>query len=257
MFKQIADPSSSQAGGICLLLTACVSPGQVIALARRDFVTRLDDYERAMKGWIRVKGIDGIVFCENSMADLSSLQDMVRAASDPRPEVEFLSFQGQDFDPSLGKGYGEMQIIRYALEHSKMLTRAKMIIKVTGRLFISNIETFARSAAESEGIELFCDLRNDLTSADSRFFYGTRNFFVQYLLSYQDTVNDSAGVCFENVLARAAHQAMADGRRCALLPRAHRMEGVDATSDRVIPSGVLTQVRRELFRWVKSRVLMR
>lgn len=251
------DRLTSQPLSIVVLLTACIHPGAVIALERRDPAIRLEDYRRALEKWVRVRGVDGIVFCENSGADISGLEAIVRAAPEQGPTVEFLSFNGQDFDPSLGKGYGEMRIIRHAVEHSELIARSKLIIKVTGRLFVPNIESIAKSATRIEGIDLLCDLRQNLTSADSRVFCATRTFLQNYLLAYADIVNDSQGVCFENALARAAHRAMADGRRCALPPRAHRMEGIVGTNNQRIPTGFIDQARRELFRLIKAFVLKR
>ncbi len=242
---------------VVVLLTACINTGAVIATERRDPAVRLEDYRRALEKWVRVREVDGIVFCENSGADLSSLKAIARAATEPAPTVEFLSFYGQDFDPSLGKGRGEMRIIRHAVEHSELISRSALIIKVTGRLFVPNIAAIAKSVIRMEGVDLLCDLRKNLTWADSRVFCATSKFLRDYLLPYEEIVNDSMGVYFEHALARAAHRAMADGRRCELPSRAHRLEGVAGTNNQRIPAGVISQARRELFRLVKAFVLMR
>jgi hypothetical protein len=257
MCAQAPDTSPARPLGSVVLLTACIRPGAVVALSRSDPTVRLEDYRRALAKWIRVREIDGVVFCENTGADLSSLEAMVPRASGSCPEVEFLSFHGQDFDPSFGKGYGEMGIIRHAVDNSDLLARSRIVIKVTGRLFVPNIARLARSAFESEGVDLVCDLRRNMTSADSRVFCATRRFLQDYLLPYSNIVNDSQGVYFENALARAAHRAMADGRLCAFPPRPHRMEGVAGTNNEMIPSGWINHAERALFLWLKALVLRR
>ena len=217
----------------------------------------LNDYRTALIRWIQVREVDGIVFCEGSGADLSDLQAIASAAQSQRQQVEFLSFNGQDFDPSLGRGYGEMRIIRHAVEHSELIARAKLIIKITGRLFIPNFASIAKDAARSGDIDLICDLHSNLTSADSRVFCATRTFLQEYLLPYGEIVNDSNGIYFENALARAAHRAMADGRRFSLPTRAPRVNGVDASKNQRISAGMVKQGMRQLLLSIKAFVLKR
>jgi hypothetical protein len=256
MSAQRLEPLLPRDGRVIVLLTACVNPGNVVNVVRRDPDVRAGDYSRALRKWIRVNEIDGVVFCENSGADLTPIKELATAVGHTA-QVEFLSFNGQDFDPSLGKGFGEMNIIRYAIDHSQLISDSQFVVKVTGRFFITNIRSIVRAIRRSDGIELFCDLRANLTSADSRVFCATPAFLGDYLLSYQSIVNDAEGVYFENALARAAHQAMADGRRCAALPHAHRMIGVAGTNGRPVPSGIVNYLRRELFGLLKAFALKR
>jgi hypothetical protein len=250
------EPVKSSPARVIVLLTACINSGQVVNVARRDPTFRLLDYTRALEKWLRVTDIDGIVFCENSGADLTPLKALTRGATSA-PEVEFLSFHGQDFDPRLGKGFGEMRIIRHALDNSQLMIDSAFVVKVTGRFVVTNIESIVRAIRNTSGVELFCDLRANLTSADSRVFCATRGFLNDYLLAYHHVVNDSEGVFFENALARAAHRAMADGKRCAGLPHAHRMVGVAGTNGLPVPDGTINFLRREFFARLKAFMLER
>src|SRR5262245_33289167 len=76
---------------ISLLLTATIHVGSTALTARVDPRQRLADYAAALGFWLRVAGIDHIVFCENSGADLAPLQ---RAAAEVAParRVEWLGF---------------------------------------------------------------------------------------------------------------------------------------------------------------------
>lgn len=55
-----------------------------------------------------------------------------------------LQFDGGNFPAYLGKGYGELQIIKYAVEHSELLEKCDFIVKITGRYLVENIDTFLK-----------------------------------------------------------------------------------------------------------------
>jgi hypothetical protein len=243
--------------GVVVLLTACVHPGDVVGLARRDPATRLDDYRTALKRWLQVRSIDAIVLCENSGADVSMLRREVEAAPAGSPPVEIIVFEGQTFDPRLGKGFGEMGIIQHALERSAHLAGARIVLKATGRLFVTNAGRIARTIGQADGIDVFCDLRRNLATADSRVFAATPRFLREHLVPLRSMIDDSAGVCFEDALARAVHGAMAQGARYAPLPRAHRLVGIAGTNNQRIPDGFFDHLRREVFGRVKAFVLSR
>jgi hypothetical protein len=171
--------------------------------------------------------------------------------------VEILSFYGQLDHPEYGKGYGEMRIIGYALDHSKIMQQSKMIMKITGRLIVPNAGRIAKAVSKTSGIEVFCDLRKNLSTADSRLFCATPRFLKEYLMPFQEIVNESAGICIEDILARAVHRAMADGLHWSMLPYAHDMRGIAATADSPLSSSRWSFVRREVFRAMKSKMLSR
>jgi len=240
-----------------VLLTACIDPGTTIAVRRKDPATRLNDYKVALKRWLTLPGVQSIVFCENSGYDLAEIESVYKDYSGHNKSLELLSFRGQDFPSFLGKGYGEMGIIRYALDHSRIISSMHSIMKVTGRFFIPNAGKILNIVGQRKGVDIFCDLRNNLLSSDSRVFCATVEFIRKYLLPYQDLINDSAGMVFEDVLARAAHRAMADGRKWEMMPCAHHMIGISGTNNESVPGSRLNLLKRELFRRMKSIVLNR
>lgn len=242
---------------LAVLLTSCIDPGNVCSVARRDPAIRLNDYVRSLKFFLLLRSIGNIVFCENSGFDVSEIREVVRLNNPYQKKVEILSFYGQPDRPEYGKGYGEMRIIDYALEHSTIIRECSMIMKVTGRLIVANAEKIGKAIGETNGVEVFCDLRRDLTTADSRFFCATPRFVRKYFMSFAAIMDESTGICFEDVLARAVHRAMADGMRWSMLPYAHDIRGVAATADERIPCSRWRLISRELFRSLKSAVLSR
>jgi len=206
--------------------------------------------------WLRHHPSKRIIFCENSGHDLRELRDTYAQQTHSTVEVEFLSFDGQNFPPSKGKGYGEMRIIAHALEHSTLLRRAERFMKVTGRLYVANAAQILAGVARSRA-DVQCDLRQNLLVADSRAFCATKAFFSQYLLTRAEQVDDSNNLVFESVLAQAVHACLADGGQWAPLPRVADLRGIAGTANVPIPNSYPHRMMRELFRAVKSMVLNR
>ena len=211
---------------IVVLLTACINPGETCLVERKNPAQRLADYKKALLFWLKCQSLQNIVFCENSGADLAELRELVRTNNTYGKTIEFLSFYGQPPLPSLGKGYGEMRIISYALEHSTAVRDADFVLKVTGRLIINNVQKIIDGASRITDVHVLCDLSHSLSFADSRVFLATPSFLSGYLVPFLDLINDSAGIYFEHVLARAAHRAMADGLSWTIFPCARDFYGM-------------------------------
>ena len=239
---------------VVVLLSACIHPN-VLTTQRQDPAVRMRQYGESLRKWGVAEGFDGLVFCENSGADLTELE--ARAQQSSRHDMEFLSFKGARFDPALGKGFGEMAIIGHALKTSRLIAGANLVLKVTGRIYVRNIKQLAQLLRGISDVSVFCDLRRNLTEADSRVFCASRAFIRDYLLPRAQFLNDSKGAFFEHVLAKAAHAAMADGLVWAPLPRAHWMDGVGGAADEQIRSSLVSQLRRECFRAIKNACLKR
>ncbi len=234
-----------------ILLTSCISPGTMPDVVRRDIHHRLQDYAEVIQNLSRSVRNGQIVYCDNSGYDLEQLSRIPETIGSTSA-WEFISLDGNKQN-DLGKGYGEMEIIRHALSHSSLITPDRRVLKVTGRLslrnscsILTNIEKDATSA------EIFCDLRGNLRWADSRVFASSVRFLREYLLPLGSTLNDSLGISFEHVLARAAHAAMSDGLAWAMLPETPDLVGVSGTSGTRYPDQRTDFWRRELFRRLKT-----
>lgn len=242
---------------IVVLLTACINPGDVINTARSDPIVRLEDYKKALKEWCLHSGDVPIVFCDNSGYDLKELKEIARENARSGKSVEFLSFNGQDFPTCLGKGYGEMRIIGHAIEKSQLIKPDSIILKVTGRLFVRNNQRLIERLSFPDTTDVYCDLRSNMASSDSRVFCANVPFLEKYLLPRREHVNDSTNDIFEKVLAKAIHSALADGLQWSLLPSTPWMVGVAATANEPIPDSRMNVLFRELFRRIKKVIVAR
>lgn len=211
-----------------LLLSATIDCGETPFLKRSDPEVREADYMWAIKGWLRVNGYDTLIFCENSGADLSKIKNYSAGVNKFRHKLIFLSYQGNSGADKRGKGYGEMDIIRQAIDEVKGLDPEQMLLKISGRYRARNAARLLYEL-ESTQADVCCDLRDNLTFADSRLFAITVGCAREHLLPRQCRLNDFEGKFFEHALSDAVHGAILAGRRWFPLPCDPSLYGVAAS----------------------------
>jgi len=143
-----------------ILLTATIRPmADNYSTARFDPDIRRRDYEQALRFYLGLgKGvIDGILFCENSDADLASLEAIAKTENLDRIPVHFVRALS-DCPPDYGKGHAELTLMDTAYEQAiKDQLETTRYWKITGRLIIRNIAALIRTAPAK--FDLYIDLR--------------------------------------------------------------------------------------------------
>lgn len=213
---------------ISIILTSTIDVRGISNMERADTKTRLEDYHLALTKWLENPWVHNIIFVENSGYSLDSLKDLVNSHEN-RKAVEFLSFDGQNFPRSLGKGYGETLALQHILEHSKQLQATRRFLKVNGRYYVPNLLEVLREMAPETSV--FCNLTKSLSYADSRVFGGDIEFLA-YVCRQGLTVDDSRGFWFEHALSKAALLAIADGMTWRFICRRPIIEGMSGTMNR-------------------------
>lgn len=245
------DAPQETRGPTSLLLTATVDVGDTVFVARSNPTQRLKDYEWALNRWLLNKSVEHIVFCENSGYDLSSLTAIVTKHR-AQDRVELLSFRGEA-PRYRGKGYGEAEAIKYALDRSRALGDSRWYLKVTGRYYVRNGAKFF-SYLRRVRPYIMANFGHDLTWADTRIFGGSVEFLDKYLCPLRSRMDDTAGVYIEHALAMAVHQALFDMRTWSLPPTIPDIEGVYGTSNTRIELPRWRQFARELLFNVKREL---
>lgn len=170
-----------------LIMTATVNPPlNCPSLLRADPAVRMKDYCEALKYYLRnSSAITHIIFVENSESNLDPLIQLENTIKHDKV-VEFLCFAGgNDYPAEYGKGYGEMAMLNYAVDNSKIIRSNKNIWKGTGRLILLNIDTLIKNAPPS--YEIYCDLHNGCKLLrlgnffDPRFYSFTVEAYNKYL----------------------------------------------------------------------------
>jgi hypothetical protein len=243
--------------GVVVVLTATIDPRNTLYTARRDVQTRLKDYETALRSWLSNDAVTKLVFCENSGFDLAPIREICANYASRDKQVEIVSFRERDFNPTLGKGFGEMGILSHVAAHSQLFASSLYMMKITGRLYVSNARELIRRISSQNTADVFCNVVSNLTYTDSRVFCCNRRFLDECFLPIQPLLNESLGFNFEKVLARAVHRGLASGMTWSLLPVTPRIHGIGGTFNEPMNSSLLYWLSRECFRQVKAIVLSR
>ena len=187
-----------------ILLTACINPGGMPFTVVSDATQRLNQYLLALQFYLQNTSCP-IVFVDNSNMDKTPFLEY---ESQYGSRLEILSFDGNKVKTQ-GKGLGEMEIIEYALIHSKfnLLLDKHRIVKITGRLIVRNINSLLKCDKWHlyPYKSIVCHVNSDLTFADSRIFISLGSFM--YLLVKQKKyLNDTKGIYFEHLLCQQIKQ---------------------------------------------------
>ena len=177
-----------------ILLTGCINPNGMVYTSLNNKEERQKQYIDAIHYYLNHTNCP-LIFAENSNTDISQLfTENIEAG-----RLEILSFNGNKHK-ELGKGWGEAEIIDYALRHSLFIKENRpIIIKITGRLIVNNIASIVKSMKSKQDF-ITCMFHSDLEFADSRIFCATQSFYHEFL-SNSYKINDNADVYFEHILA--------------------------------------------------------
>lgn len=124
-----------------LLMTATINSGYFgnISSHITDTEIRRKQYEDALEKYILYSNFNKIVFADNSNEKLNE-QYFLELAQKSNKKLEFLEIPGDmQLMKKRGKSYGEAALIRNAFLKSELISCEDSIYKVTGRIWIQNI----------------------------------------------------------------------------------------------------------------------
>lgn len=211
---------------ISILLTATINPSTTFLLKRRDPIIREGDYLSTLEKLFHSVPYP-IVFCENSNYQSEKITSIFKK-NDWRP-CELIQYSEAPFPVQRGKGYGEMRIIKYAMEHSSILKESDFIIKITGRYCVENLKEIISTLNET--IYVMSDYDQNKIYTYSGLFIAKPDFFMHYLFKYLDFIDDSKKRPMEFVLQKAIEEAKKDNRQCVPFAESPIIEGYSGTWD--------------------------
>ena len=179
-----------------LLITSAVDTAAGRTLLR-DPAQRLQKTLDSIARWRQSPMVSRVVVCDGSGFDLAG---HVPATDNPHAGApcEFLHFtNSQDRVRALGKGYGEGEIVRHALEHSPTLRDSNRFAKCTGKLWVSNAALCVRFTA---GQNVAFDYGGVFRPIylDTRFYIADTHFFRRHLLDAYRAVDEDRGHYLEH-----------------------------------------------------------
>lgn len=181
-----------------LLLTGCINPNGMAFTSLTDATIRLKQYQTAINFYLKNTSYP-VVFAENSGTSLNNLYNTKISTN----RLELLSFCGNK-SKDKGKGYGEAEIIEYALNKSSIIASCKdkcSIIKITGRLIISNVkELIDNKFLFQDNKSIVASYNSDFSFVDTRIIIAPINFFSSFI-EHKNDIDDRTNTFFENVFS--------------------------------------------------------
>ena len=211
-----------------ILLTACVNPEGMSSTKLQDTGVRLEQYKKALTFYLSETPYK-ILFVENSSCDFSN--EFSTYINDGR--LEYITFTGNNYNLSLGKGYGEAQILLYAIENSSLLKNASTIIKITGRIIVENTMQLSSitNISSKENVAIACNIRPSKKLGTSTFFICKKKFLIKYFLPYICEINDANRIWFEHVLYEAIIKCKKEKEgRSMIFSKPLKIKGIEGTT---------------------------
>lgn len=119
-----------------ILITTAVIPNDINSVKLNDYKERRKCILEAVKNWQIIAPNIEIIICDGSNFCLKKYFELSKINTN---NIEFLKFQNnENLVRIYGKGFGESEIIRYALENSITLRNYSHFAKCTGKLWIKN-----------------------------------------------------------------------------------------------------------------------
>lgn len=180
-----------------ILMTACVCPNGTAYTVLQDSSIRKSQYLEAIDYYLQNTDFK-IVFCENSGVDL---WDEI-SSEKKHARLEYITFNGNDYNKEFGKGYGESKIILHAILNSRFLKSASYIIKITGRVKVLNINDISTSlpANHFEKKIIKIDFSSEQGRISSVCFLASKNWLRGVMEKYGEKIRDDGAINFEGAL---------------------------------------------------------
>lgn len=190
---------------IPILLTSSVVAMDA-SVQLRDQNLRILYTLESLKEWMRIAPKNKFVICDGSGYDFSHLVK----EHFPGANIECLFFKNQaDMVQLNGKGYGEGEIIRYALTYSAYLMNTPCFAKCTAKLWVENyrkciLEWNGKFLCKAYFSNVFSWKAIKLEYIDTRFYLINRNIYVNYFSCAHLLSNPSNKVVIEEEFLKIA-----------------------------------------------------
>lgn len=171
-----------------LLMTATINSGYFgnISTKIKDTEERKKQYENALTNYILHSKFDKIVFADNSNEHLNESY-FCDLADKYGKALEFLEFPGNcDRMRAQGKSYGEAALILEAMKGSKLISGEPSVYKVTGRIWIENINKLINDRTET------CFVAHNFKS------WVLTSFFKINIEEFWETLSSAHELCNDN-----------------------------------------------------------
>lgn len=190
-----------------LLTSSVIAYDHGVALKDTDERIRLAI--NSIDQWLRIDPTLSIVLCDGSSFDFSELV----ANRFPTARIECLPFENDQQKVSLfGRGYGEGEIVRHALNHSKFIDDAGAFAKCTSKLWVENFSQCLQSWNGSflcKGVfkNVFSPFREtEISYIDTRFYVTSTSFYREHFADAHLAIGETQGFGLEDSFLKVVLQ---------------------------------------------------
>lgn len=206
-----------------LLITSTIKPNEkVFSLALKDKTEREKQYFDALLFYIAKTKLKNIIYCDNSNTIISNLSYLEKLATKYKKQFEYLSFHGNTSETVRhGKGYGEGEIIKYILNNSKLIKNMDYLIKITGRLYVTNINTLLKLCSNH------CNYF-DMTKTrrcETRFYMIQKSVYERNFINCYLKVNDKKDIWLEHIFKNIILKQKIVYKMFPILPKVRGISG--------------------------------
>jgi hypothetical protein len=189
-----------------LLLTSAVIVGDEQSVKLIDPEKRVKHTIESIEKWLTIAPALDIVICDGSGYDYT----MSLGKRFPKKRIETLSFSIKgDLIKKYGKGYGEGEIIRYAIRTSKILSNSPYFAKCTAKLWVNNFNLCVKQwngdlLCYGKFQNVFSIRETVFKEIDTRFYIASVKFYTEHLLNLHLGITekspDGIEVMFKNFI---------------------------------------------------------
>lgn len=182
-----------------VLLTSCIYIADH-AVKLTDPTDRINYTLESIEKWLKIVPYVNLVVCDSSGFDFSPLVQ----EKFPHANVECLFFiADRDLVKYHGKGYGEGEIIRHALQNSNYLKHATFFAKCTAKLWVENFNDCLKEwnrnfLCKVTFSKVFSIKKTILDHVDTRFYLVSKDFYSKYLLNVHVNLGGTTGMSIED-----------------------------------------------------------
>lgn len=188
-----------------LLTSSVVAHDGGVALKSTD--DRIRFSIQSIEEWLKIDKNLLIVLCDGSSFDFTDLASRYF----PDARIECLFFENnQELVKKYGRGYGEGEIVRHALTHSKFINDSGCFAKCSSKLWVDNFYECTKDwngklLCKGVFLNVFSIFRKTIfTYIDTRFYVASCAFYKSYLVNAHLQINKKSGhgleECFRDIL---------------------------------------------------------
>lgn len=182
-----------------VLLTSCIYVADH-SVQLKEPTERIMHTLESVEEWLKISPGMRLVICDSSGFDFSQLVN----EKFPLAAIECLSFEA---DRALvqhhGKGYGEGEIIKFAVQHSRFIDQADFFAKCTAKLWVENYDQCIKEwngsfLCKATFSNVFSFKETYFNHVDTRFYLVSKDFYWKYLATAHLNLGATTGISIED-----------------------------------------------------------